>query len=68
MSAIERVIGRQVLDSRGNPTVEAEVWLDSGAGGRAHHPALRQEPEKPLNCETVVANGSVEEWLKPSPT
>jgi enolase len=39
MSAIERVVGRQVLDSRGNPTVEAEVFLDSGAMGRAIAPS-----------------------------
>ena len=39
MSAIEIVIGRQVLDSRGNPTVEAEVLLDSGASGRAIAPS-----------------------------
>jgi enolase len=39
MSAIERVVGRQVLDSRGNPTVEAEVVLDSGARGRAISPS-----------------------------
>jgi enolase len=30
---------RQVLDSRGNPTVEAEVWLESGAIGRAIVPS-----------------------------
>ena len=39
MSAIEHVIGREVLDSRGNPTVEAEVILDSGARGRAIAPS-----------------------------
>jgi enolase len=33
------VIGREVLDSRGNPTVEAEVLLDSGARGRAIAPS-----------------------------
>ena len=38
MSTIEHVIGREVLDSRGNPTVEAEVLLDSGARGRAIAP------------------------------
>ena len=27
---IERVIGREIIDSRGNPTVEAEVWLGYG--------------------------------------
>ncbi len=39
MSAIEVVLGRQVLDSRGNPTVEAEVHLESGASGRAISPS-----------------------------
>ncbi len=39
MSAIAVVRGRQVLDSRGNPTVEAEVILDSGALGRAIVPS-----------------------------
>ncbi|MBO0912160.1 MAG: hypothetical protein J2P13_10235, partial [Acidobacteria bacterium] len=35
MSNIAEIRGRQVLDSRGNPTVEAEVWLDDGSFGRA---------------------------------
>ena len=39
MSAIETVLGRQLLDSRGNPTVEAEVHLESGASGRAISPS-----------------------------
>ncbi|HLW45683.1 MAG TPA: phosphopyruvate hydratase, partial [Acidimicrobiales bacterium] len=39
MSTIEYVVGRQVLDSRGNPTVEVEVILDSGAHGRAIAPS-----------------------------
>src|ERR687886_1208825 len=39
MSQIERVHGRQILDSRGNPTVEVEVWLRSGAHGRAAVPS-----------------------------
>ena len=39
MSSVENVIGREVLDSRGNPTVEAEVFLDSGASGRAIAPS-----------------------------
>ena len=39
MSSIEHVVGRQVLDSRGNPTVEVEVFLDSGASGRAIVPS-----------------------------
>jgi enolase len=39
VSAIEHVIGREVLDSRGNPTVEAEVLLESGGRGRAIAPS-----------------------------
>ena len=39
MSEIEQVVGREVLDSRGNPTVEVEVELDSGARGRAIVPS-----------------------------
>ncbi|MDH5238580.1 MAG: phosphopyruvate hydratase, partial [Acidimicrobiia bacterium] len=39
MSEIEVVVGREVLDSRGNPTVEVEVGLDSGASGRAIVPS-----------------------------
>jgi enolase len=39
VSTIEHVVGREVLDSRGNPTVEAEVLLDSGARGRAIAPS-----------------------------
>lgn len=58
MSVIIDVYGREVLDSRGNPTVEVEVVLEDGAFGRAAVPSgastgafeargaarLRQEP------------------------
>ncbi|MCB0986530.1 MAG: phosphopyruvate hydratase [Acidimicrobiales bacterium] len=39
MSAIETIIGREILDSRGNPTVEVDVVLESGAHGRAAVPS-----------------------------
>src|SRR6266699_4918130 len=39
MSAIVDVKGREILDSRGNPTVEVEVRLESGAFGRAAVPS-----------------------------
>ena len=39
MSSITDVFGREVIDSRGNPTVEAEVWLASGFRGRAQVPS-----------------------------
>ena len=39
MSQITRVHARQIFDSRGNPTVEVEVGLESGARGRASVPS-----------------------------
>jgi enolase len=39
LSAIRRVHARQILDSRGNPTVEVDVELESGARGRAAVPS-----------------------------
>ena len=36
---IEKVVGREILDSRGNPTVEAEVWLADGTVGRGMAPS-----------------------------
>ncbi len=39
MGEIVNIIGREILDSRGNPTVEVEVHLDSGAFGRAAVPS-----------------------------
>jgi len=39
VSIIEGIVGREILDSRGNPTVEVEVVLDSGATGRAAVPS-----------------------------
>ena len=39
MSTIVDIIGREILDSRGNPTVECDVLLESGAMGRAAVPS-----------------------------
>ena len=39
MTAIVRVVGRQILDSRGNPTVEVDVELEDGSLGRAAVPS-----------------------------
>lgn len=38
-AVIERVLGREIMDSRGNPTVEAEVWLSDGTAGRGAAPS-----------------------------
>ena len=39
MSAIVDVIAREILDSRGNPTIEADVVLESGVSGRPAVPS-----------------------------
>ena len=46
MTKIVKVQGREILDSRGNPTVEAEVWLDGGAVGTAAVPSGASTGEK----------------------
>src|SRR5258705_2835478 len=59
MSAIERVHARQILDSRGNPTVEAEVALKSGAWGRAAVPSGASTGE----FEATELRDGGEAWL-----
>ena len=50
MTGIVEVIGREILDSRGNPTVEVDVVLECGARGRAAVPSgAQQEAMKQLN-------------------
>jgi enolase len=39
MGKITKIMGREILDSRGNPTVEADVWLEDGSMGRAAVPS-----------------------------
>ena len=39
MAAIATVVGREILDSRGNPTVEVDVVLENGSQGRAAVPS-----------------------------
>ena len=39
MSKIEKIVAREILDSRGNPTVEVDVFLESGVVGRASVPS-----------------------------
>jgi enolase len=58
MSAIERVHARQILDSRGNPTVEVEVYLSSGASGRAAVPSGASTGE----FEAVELRDGGKEW------
>ncbi|MGZ8374169.1 MAG: phosphopyruvate hydratase [Nitrospira sp.] len=60
MSAIREIKGRQIIDSRGNPTVEAEVTLESGAKGRAAVPSGASTGEK----EAIeLRDGDKKRWL-----
>src|SRR4051794_23334839 len=58
MGTIESIHGRQVLDSRGNPTVEVEVVLDSGVRGLAAVPSGASTGE----YEAVELRDGREEW------
>ena len=75
--AIDRVIGRRVWDSRGRPTVEAELWLEGGAIGRAIAPAgastgggeardLRDGGEPFGGLDVTRAVASVNELIAPA--
>jgi enolase len=60
MSAIREIIGRQILDSRGNPTVEVDVVLESGARGRAAVPSGASTGEK----EAIeLRDGDKKRWI-----
>ncbi len=58
MSAIERVHARQILDSRGNPTVEVDAVLSAGAAGRASVPSGASTGE----FEAVELRDGGESW------
>ena len=58
--AIESVHARQILDSRGNPTLEAEVVLEGGAGGRAAVPSGASTGE---NEAVELRDGDKSRWL-----
>jgi len=60
MTHIESVFAREILDSRGNPTVEAEVTLEGGAFGRAAVPSGASTGER----EAVeLRDGDAKRWL-----
>lgn len=60
MSAIRTITGRQIVDSRGNPTVEVDVELESGAQGRAAVPSGASTGEK----EAIeLRDGDKKRWM-----
>jgi enolase len=78
MPPIERIVAREVLDSRGNPTVEVDVFLADGSGGRAAVPSgastgqheaveLRDDDPKRFRGKGVLnACSHVEETIAPA--
>ena len=64
MSEIRTVHAREILDSRGNPTVEVEVWLDSGAFGRAMVPSVASSPSTSGAIVSVTLRTA---WRTPLP-
>jgi len=76
MSAIREVLAREILDSRGNPTIEAEVWTEAGFIGRAAVPSgastgvheaveLRDDEDRYLGKGVRRAVKNVEIILRP---
>jgi enolase len=65
MSVIEQVIGRQILDSRGNPTVEVDIHLTSGVMGRAAVPSGASTGEREA---LELRDGDAERYLGKSVT
>ena len=74
---IDTIMAREVLDSRGNPTVEAEVLLEGGAIGRAIVPSgastgaheaheLRDGGKRYLGKGVIKAVGHIEETIAPA--
>ena len=54
MAKIKNVKGRQVFDSRGNPTVEAEIFLDDGSSATAISPSGASTVGLPLLSKTCL--------------
>jgi enolase len=76
MSAIREILAREILDSRGNPTVEAEVWTEAGFVGRAAVPSgastgmheaveLRDDDDRYLGKGVRRAVKNIELLLRP---
>ncbi len=61
MTAIVEIRGREILDSRGNPTVEVEVELESGARGRAAVPSgASTGAHEAVECATATRSATAE--------
>lgn len=77
MSTINAIIAREILDSRGNPTVECDVYLDNGIMGRAAVPSgastgirealeLRDKDERYLGKGVMTAVENIHATIQPA--
>ena len=77
MSKIKDIVAREILDSRGNPTVEVDVYLENGTMGRAAVPSgastgmrealeLRDKDDRYLGKGVLKAVNNVNEIIKPA--
>ena len=77
MSKIKDIIAREILDSRGNPTVEVDVYLENGTMGRAAVPSgastgmrealeLRDKDDRYLGKGVLKAVNNINEIIKPA--
>ncbi len=57
-TTIEEVVAREILDSRGNPTIEVDVYLSGGARGRAAVPSGRVYRVRTRRWNCVMATRS----------
>jgi len=64
MSAIVDIVGREVLDSRGNPTVECDVLLESGVMGRAAVPSGASTGSREATVNLTDLRADVESSLR----
>ena len=69
MTNIVKVIGREILDSRGNPTVEAEVYLGDGSVGAGANIGVSHVIREALAKDgpTVFFRGWTPAWLRLQP-
>ena len=60
MTAIVDIVAREILDSRGNPTIEVDVTLEDGSMGRGRRAVRRLDPARtrPSSCATATSRAT----------
>jgi enolase len=68
MTTIVELHGREILDSRGNPAMEADIILEGGVLGRAAVPSATRERAEAINDEIAAAAQAALGWYGRGPT